>query len=215
MSRLFYLHLGPWNCRLESGSLWETRSPCPQKCSQVQSLSREILSVHNGKVHNFIQTKNQQPFTPVGRTPSQSCWKAVILAPLGHLLSVTPSGPNSKPPLPPWDSRDHQGAITALRSVFLLIFLKHREECPIFELLWRVSCLLLYFYHLSSAKQQSWVSSKHKLSISFWHVTYPSKTRELFSLTSLLWPTTFPLFRNHTPASAVPAPWDSAQPLLF
>lgn len=215
MSRIFYLHLGPWNSRLEPGPIGETRSSFHWKHSQIQSLNQEILLAHNWNVHNFIQTKQKQLFTPVGTTTPQCCWQALILTPLGQLSLIYPTRPNLQASSATMGIQKPSGPHHSSQSIFLFISLKHREERPIFEVLWRVSCFLLYFYHLSSGKKKSWMVSKHKLSISFWHVTHPSKTRGLFSLTSFLWPMIFPLLRTHTPASAIPAPQDSAQPLLL
>lgn len=94
MSRIFYLHLGPWTFRLKPGPIWETRSSFHWKYSQIQSLGQEILLAHNWNVHNFIQTKDQQLFTPARRSTSQGCWQDLILAPLGQLSFIYPTRPN-------------------------------------------------------------------------------------------------------------------------
>lgn len=155
------------------------------------------------------------------RTTSQCCWQDLILAPLGQLSFIYPTRPNLQTSSASMRIQKPSGPHHSSQLHILFISLKHREECPIFEVLWRVSWVLffvlflLYFYHLSSRRQKSWMVSKHKFSISFWHVTHPSKTRGLFSLISLLWPMIFPLLGTHTPASVIPAPQNSAQPLLL
>ena len=62
-SQTWFLPLpGPWNSWPELSLMIESRSSCPQRCSQIQSLSQEILLARNWKVHNIIQTKKATTF---------------------------------------------------------------------------------------------------------------------------------------------------------
>lgn len=144
----------------------------------------------------------------------------MILAPLGQLSPNYTIGFKLQDSLPcPSGVQRPPGHHPGSQLLLPFHFPKPRGAYPIFESLCFYVFVLLCYYVLSvismSGRQRSWVASKHKLTISFWHATHCSKIRWLLRVTSLSWATVIPLLGGHIPGSSILAHQDSAHDSFF